>query len=300
MFIIYAAIGIIAVKSGVLNRKTLNVVSRIVMKIAMPLMIATNTINGSTKEDFIQAWPLMLATVIYYLILFLTGWLLRKLFRLSGNRGRVYQACAMFSNIGFMGIPVVMALFPGKGILYITLFTVVDQLVLWTAGVNLTLPVDGEVRYTTKEKLLKMINPCTVGILLAVLFVFAEIPIPEVINTALTRTGAVATPLAMIYLGGIFCFVNIPDCLRKKEIYGTVVIKMIGVPVLLFALFSRLSWLSHDMAVTLSMLAAMPTMSTIAMLAQSQKSAGDYAVGIVFVTTLLSAVTLPLVCLLIG
>lgn len=49
--------------------------------------------------------------------------------------------------------------------------------------------------------------------------------------------------------------------------------------------------------VTLGILCALPTMSSVTMVAENQKSDGDYAAGIIFVTTLISVVTLPVVCL---
>ena len=70
----------------------------------------------------------------------------------------------MFGNIGFMGIPIVAAVFPEQGMLYIALFTVVDQLLLWTVGVNLTAPTDKENAMSIASRLLKMINPATIAV----------------------------------------------------------------------------------------------------------------------------------------
>jgi len=47
-------------------------------------------------------------------------------------------ASSLFGNVGFIGIPIISSLFPQKGMLYIALFTIVDQLLLWTLGLSLT------------------------------------------------------------------------------------------------------------------------------------------------------------------
>ena len=225
MLIVYAVIGIIAVKVKILSRKGLDMLAKLITRIALPLLIFMNTINGTERSDFLKAWPFLIASAVLYAIFFLVGYFLRRLFGMRGNTGRVYHACAMFSNIGFMGIPILTALFPRNGILYVTLFTVVDQLVLWTVGVNLTLPMEGAVQVPMKKRIIKMINPCTVGIVLAVVFVFTGVKLPSFLNTALTNVGSVATPLAMIYLGGIFCFVPIftktfPICRTIDSVYN--------------------------------------------------------------------------------
>ena len=300
MFIVYAVIGVIAVKTRIFGRKSLDILSRFITRIALPLLIFMNTVNGTEKEDFLRSWPMIVAAVVFYAILAAVSFFLRRLFGLRGNIGRVYQAAAMFGNIGFMGIPLLTALFPKSGILYITLFTIVDQLALWTIGVNLTMPVDGGIRYSAKKRLLKMINPCTIGIVLAIVFVFNGIRIPAFLNTALTNAGGVATPMALIYLGGTFCYVRIPEFLKKKEMYGLIAVKMFLLPLAFFFLFTHFPGLNRDMATAISLLAAMPTMTAVAMLAQNQHSAGDYAAGTIFMTTVFSVVTLPLVCLIIG
>lgn len=299
-FVIYAAIGIIAVKAKVLNKDGLGVMSRFITKIALPLLIFTNTINSATKEQFLNALPIMLATVLMYLLLYLLALALAKVFKLQGNERNVYRACSIFGNNGFMGIPIVAALFPKQGLIYIALFTVVDQLVLWTTGMTLTAPVEQTSTMNFTDKLKKMVNPATVGITFAVIGIFLNIKLPASLNTAFTKTGAISTPLAMIYLGGIFCYTDIRKYLKRAEIYAAVILKMCVFPVLFFYLLRLIPGITQDIAVTMSVFSALPTMTTIAMLAQTQKSADEYSAGMVFMTTLFSIVTLPLVCFIIG
>ena len=300
IFVIYALIGVIAVKSKVLDKKGLDVLSRYITKIGLPFLIFTNTINGADRQEFLDTLPVLLATVGKYLFLYVLCMGLARIFKLTGNERNVYHACAMFGNIGFMGIPVVSALFPEKGMLYIALFTVIDQLILWTVGLNLTSPVESSDSLTGIYMLKKMVNPATVGIVLAVIGILFNVHLPELVNTALTKTGATATPLAMIYLGGVFCYTDIGMYIKKVEFYGMVVVKMCIAPIILFYVMRLIPGISMEIAVTMGALCAMPTMSSIAMLAQSQHSAGEYSAGMIFVTTLCSIVTLPMVCLLIG
>lgn len=298
-FIVYALIGVIAIKVKLYDKDGLNVISSFIIKISMPVMIFTNTINGATREEFIQSLPVLFTTVLMYIFLYLLSTALGIFSRLKGNEKNVYRACTMFGNIGFMGIPIISAVFPEHGMLYIALFTVIDQLVLWTIGVNLTLPVDNKEPLSAKARALKMINPATVGITLAVIFIFCNIHLPEFLNTALVKTGAITTPLAMIYLGGLFCYTDILQYLKHWEFYVTVVVKMCIFPLVFYQILKLIPGVTEEIVVSMSLLSALPTMSSVAMLAQNQKSAGEYGAGMIFVTTLCSIVTLPLVCFLI-
>ena len=63
-----------------------------------------------------------------------------KLFHLKGDKAGIFQAMSMFGNVGFMGIPIITSIFPQNGILYISVFTIIDQFMLWTLGVKFTTP----------------------------------------------------------------------------------------------------------------------------------------------------------------
>lgn len=301
-FIIYALIGVIAVKTKVLKEEGLDVISKLIIKITLPVMIFHNTIAGTTVEQFMDTISIILWTFVMYGALFVLSVVLRKLFRLQGNKGRVFQANTMFGNIGFMGIPLVAALFPEQGMLYMALFTVADQMVLWTAGVALTTPEeamkDVDKKAYIKQTLKKFINPAVVAITLSVVFVFLQIKLPTEFDIALSKVGAITSPLAMIYIGALFCFTDMLGSLKRLEYYGQVIIKMIIFPVLFYWLMGFVPNMNPDIRITMTVITALPSMTTIAMLAKSQKSEGEYSAGGIFVTTLCSIVTIPLVCYL--
>lgn len=292
LFVIYILVGILMVKTRVLTRDTLETISRFVMKLALPVMIFVNTINGVDLQSLLSSLSLLGLTAVLYLCTFLLALLLVKIFRLQGDRAQVYRALTMFGNVGFMGIPIVSSIFPDYGMLYIAVFTIIDQLVLWTLGVKLTTP-GGKGSFDPK----KMINPCTVAVVLSVVLVVTGVRLPSLLDTALTKIGGTATPLAMIYLGGVFACMDVVKYLRIREFYGIVAAKMVIFPVLFYAVLSLLP-LDPNIHLTIALLASMPAMSSIVMMARASGSEGDYAMGGILVTTICSIVTIPFTCLL--
>lgn len=91
-----------------------------------------------------------------------------------------------------MGIPIVTSIFPERGMLYISVFTMIDQLMLWTVGVRLTSKAEDTVETTSKNSsqcgknvgavkhstfdFKKLINPVTVAIVLALFCILAGLP----------------------------------------------------------------------------------------------------------------------------
>lgn len=299
IFVVYAIIGIVAVRKGILDRQALNLLSRLIARIILPLLIFTNAYNGATRAQFIESLPLLGLSVLLYLILYFVAGALAAVSGLQGDRRKIYRACVMFGNCGFMGIPLTMALFPERGGLYIAIYSIIDQLVLWTVGVGLTSPEARQGRQSRLQDMRRMINPATIAITLAVVLLLAEVRLPEFLNTAVHKAGLTATPLAMIYLGGMFCYIKVIDYMHKREILLEVVTKMVLLPLALFAALSRLTPVPTELAVTISLIGALPTMTAVSMIAESQGSDGDYAAGMIFATTLFSIVTIPLVCALL-
>lgn len=302
IFVIYILIGIIAVKTTVICQKDLQTISSVIIKVTMPIMLFRNTLYGATKEQFIQTMPFLVLTIVMYLCLYLIFFTMAEIFRLKGDMAKVYRATSMFGNVGFMGIPIITALFPKEGMLYIALFTVVDQLLLWTLGVQLTTPgIGGKSSLAKKiKKAKKMLNPSTVAIILAMIGVFSGIVLPTGIDTALEKVGNITSPLALIYLGGLFCFTNMKDSVRRKEFYGTVLIKMLLFPFCFYQISGFFWGIDDHMRFAITVLSAMPSMSSVAMLAEAQNSEGSYSACEVFLTTLCSVVTLPALCLIIS
>lgn len=325
MFVIYVLAGIILIRTKVLNRENMEVVSRLVIKLALPVMIFTNTVNGVDKDMLFHSLSILGIAFFMYICLFGLSFLSGKLFHLQGDHQQLYSAMSAFGNIGFMGIPIVTSIFPERGMLYISVFTMIDQLMLWTVGVRLTSKAGdrvekvseiqsscGQVKADRKNVAVgrsatdrtvdkrvsfdfkKLINPVTVAIVLSLIFILAGIQLPEILNTAFSKIGATATPLAMIYLGGVFACMDVRKYVCKLDYYGIVVIKMLIFPVI-FYLIQGLLPISAEIRMTMTLTSAMPVMSSVVMMANAYGTDGDYAMGGILVTTVCSIVTLPLV-----
>lgn len=300
MLAIYVLVGIIGVKTKVMNREALEYISRFIMKLSLPIMIFTNTLNGATSKEVIETLPMLAIAFCMFGFMFCVGTVVSRIFKMKGDNKQLYKALMMFGNVGFIGIPLIAAIFPERGMLYIAIFTIADQGLLWTVGMQLTTPEAKKTKGNLIQTIKKMINPAIVGILFGVIGIFAKVKLPTVIDSTLTRIGATTTPLSMIYIGGLFCYVDIKQFVKKAEYYVILLLKMIVFPILLYLVIRNMPFLSDEIKITLPILAGLPCMSSIAMFANANGADGDYAIGAIFVTTVLSMATLPFVSYIIG
>ena len=288
IFLILIIFGILAVKFGILDEHSLGSVSKLVMRMALPAYIFINTAEGATRQGLAESLLVIPLAIALYLMLFLLSLLLEKVFHLKGNRGHVFRAIVMFGNVGFMGIPLVVELYPDTALLYISLFTILDQGLFWTYGVSLTKPVSGQKEKISLKNLKNLLSPALVAIVGATVLVLLNIHLPKLLTTSM--------PLSLLYIGGMLSMTDVRKVLRCGELYAEIGLKMLVLPIVFF-LVMKLCQVPADMAGTMTFLTGLPAINMVAMLSKNNGSDGDYAVCAVMMTTLACLVTLPLVSL---
>ena len=119
-------------KTGLINTTGVKTLSAVVVNVANPAMVLAASIN---KENTIQGMELARTfglILIVYVILIILAWVLTRVLRVPlGQRG-TYQNMTVFSNIGFMGFPLVSAMFGSEAMLYASLFTIPYNILIYT------------------------------------------------------------------------------------------------------------------------------------------------------------------------
>ena len=307
-FFIMMMVGYGCVRLRFYGMKTLDGMCMLLTKILIPVLVFSNAVAGTTRADIVRNWGIILLTGIMYALLAATVAVAAWVLRLHGSRSHLFQAGFMFGNAGFIGIPLVMALFPKDGAIFIVLMSLVDQALLWSYGVWLCEPVrdaktgTGSVPAVPPSRriigfLRRFANPAFIGIIIALAIIGAGVRIPAMILAPLHTIGQMSTPLSLFYLGGLFALTKWWGIFKKYELYVGMVIKMLLFPVgfaVLMDWFAGVTGLplTHEMIQMMALISGLPTMTTIAMFSGRSKNMPEYAVGMVLVSTLFSLISL--------
>ena len=296
-FVIYALVGVLGAKMGILDDKGLDRFSAFIVRLALPLMIFHKMITLASPQALLMRLPAFLVACLMFALQWVFSVVLQKGFRLTGDKGRVYLATTLFGNFGFMGIPIMMALFPENGMIYISLVTLIDQGMFWTYGAALTAPggAAGEKK-PVSDVLKKIFNAGTIMMIVGLAGLFAGVHLPAFLDKALTSIDGIVSPLAIIYLGGTFFHCDIRQAFRKAEFYAAIAARMIVFPIAFYLLLRLFPMIEPEVKIAMAILSGMPAMTSVAIMAKVQGSEGDYSAQQVFLTTLFSIVTLPIVC----
>jgi predicted permease len=296
-------IGAIAAKLKVLTIESRDMLSKVIFNISLPLMLFTNFLKlEATPRLLANSFVVLSVSGFVILFLLVAGWITTRIFKITGREAAVFKAHSMFGNTIFLGFPLINALYGSEGLLYATMFQLVSNIIMWTAGVVVLTYGNG---ISWKKSILKVINPNTIATLLGLSFFLLSLKLPRIIVTPLSELGAANTWLSMLYIGAMLVFSNVGGLLKKKSIYIISFNRLIFVPAILISLFvlsSSLLGAAPDKMVSSVIIleASMPCMASVVIMAKELGADDHLAVGNVFVSTILSIVTLPLVLMAIN
>lgn len=133
------AIGVFLWKKNWIDVKGQKALSKMVVNIFNPLLLIYSISGYDFEKSTMNVGQNMVFVIVYFVLLFLMGFVVAFLLRLKKPQKNFYQMMMLFSNIGFVGIPIVTALLGREYVLYIAFYTLVYNVLLYTYGIYLAI-----------------------------------------------------------------------------------------------------------------------------------------------------------------
>ena len=283
MFILMI-IGLIFSKSGLLTANGSKDIANILLYIVIPCVIIRSYITQFTYE---KLYGLLLSAI---LAVFSFAVSIVVSFLAFGTRKPIDNFGTTFCNAGFIGIPLVTAVFGNDAAFYIASFASMLNLLQWTYGIVI---ITGKRNMINIKKII--INPVTISLIIGLIMFFTGVKLPEIINSTLSFLASMNTPVAMIVLGYYLSCVKIKDLFFNAELYIPTIIRLTLMPVLTLAVLYLLPF-GHGQTGMITLISASTPIGTSTAIF-AQKFGQDYqkAVCMVCLSTILSIITIPLV-----
>lgn len=279
-------VGVYAAKKRIITKEINKGLTNILLKITLPCLVVSSFIfdlSDELKDNIIRCFiysPLVLiiSIVISYILLI----------PIKGEKKIIIQFANVFSNCGFIGFPIVFSIYGNEGVIYASIFNLFFTAFLWTYGVIL---FNGKMKREDIKKVL--LNPAIVAVFIGLIIMIFGFDIPSVLSSTLDLVGNMTSPLSMIIVGVILGNAKIISYLKDKTIYYSAFLKLIIMPCILI-LISRLLKDTSLVIKTLIIVTAMPAAAMTSILAESFDKESEYSAVIVFITTLFSVITFPI------
>ena len=283
-------IGFLLTKKGILTDAGIKQINELVLRVAMPCLI----INAYQREfDPAMAKNLGIALMfsliahVIYIFIALTIFKTRP-----DKRDRICKFGVIYSNCGFMALPLIDAIYGRVGVSYGVAYLTVFNVLYWTHGIYL---------YTRDFKQLSLkkiaLNPGVMGTIIGLIFFFAKITLPTPIGKTVSFLAALNTPLPMIVLGTYLVNLNIKKTLKDSSLWVISVFRLLILPILTILLISLFNFdMTMSMPIVLS--CACPVAAAATLFAIRYGLDSEYASQVCSFTTLISAVTIPVVMMI--
>jgi len=282
------AVGFLFGKFKVLTQDGNKALSKFVLFIALPCTVLNSVFEIEADITISSTLYFMLMSLLSIVIAFAIA--VPLILLLSGKKGDrgLLSFMSVFSNSGFMGFPVVIALFGSASAFYVALFNIPFNAIVFSLGIFMIAGKGG--RFDPKI----LLNPTLITCILSVAIALTGPQIPFVITEAIRITGNITTPGAMIVIGASLAFIPLKSVFSDWRIAPVTLIKLIIVPVITWLILKQFITDEFILGV-LVVIACMPTAAMSAMLALEYGGNERTASAGIFTTTLLSAISVPLI-----
>lgn len=296
MLVLFAMIltGYFCYKKEIITDALQPKLSYLVVNIFNPFLI----ISGVSDKSVDVSFNLVLENICLVLLLFavwiLTGPLIVHLLRLPKEKRPLYGLMNVFSNLGFMGLPLISSIYGPGATIYVSFYVLMYNLLLYTYGIYIASKNSPykEVHFEWQ----KLMNPGFLFSLLAIVIFFLQIPVPSAVGTFVSYMGNTAVPLSMILIGVMMAKIDLKSIFTNLTVYLFAFFKLLVLPIALVLLLKRFPFDPTVFGVFV-LLSGVPVGSLVIILADEYGIGGEESVQGIMLTTVLSLITLPIVVL---
>lgn len=294
LFLLLVA-GYVARKVGIINDVASKNLSKLVVQLGQPMLIIGSLLSVEFSVDNLKhGLTLIVCGFLMHAILAALAYLFCRPIRDLDER-KITEFASVFGNCGFIGFPILKALYGNIGLFWGAFFIISFHLSLWTWGISIYARKRPDIKLTPKKIILNFGTvPCIIGFLLYVSQAIPGMIIPGFVRDFLTYLSNLCTPITMLITGALLATRTAKQIFGNKNIYYLSVVKLLVMPMIILAITSLLGF-APEIVMLLTVMAAMPSAAMVSMLSELYDVNPGYASQAVGTTTLLSTLTLPIV-----
>ena len=302
MVIIFILIGIgmILFRRRLLSEEGSKQISGLIINVTNPALLICSTLDDGPKASLRDLGIALAAYAAVFAILIAVGFLLPCLLRVPKDLHYAYQMLTVFGNVGFIGIPLASAVLGSESLIFVSIFNLLFNLLIYTLGISLLQRAAGqaekEVTIPSSGRLQKLVNAGTVSAAVTVIFYLGNFHVPTVISSALSYTGRATTLLSMLVLGVSVAQIAPKEIFSHPKLYLFTLLRQILVPIGCILFMGSL--IDNRLILnTMLLMVAVPAANMPLMLAKQLDMETDSISQGIILTTILSLVTVPVACL---
>ena len=281
------AVGVVCRVTGILRKEHLGSVTDLMLYVITPCVLIDSFQRPFEREIFRNfCLAILIAGAVHLLAVVLATLLIREPDR---RRRAVLRFGVVFSNCGYMSLPLQSALLGDEGVFYAAAYIAVFTVMSWTYGLHIM--SQGQERFSWKTIAL---NPGILSIAVGLLFFFTSFTLPDVLGKPIESLAALNTPLPMLIIGFYVAGLDRKTLFRTSGEFAVLGLRLLLVPLLALG-GMYLCGVRGTLLVSCTVSACAPVAALSTMFATKYKMDAELSASTVTVSTLLSVVTMTLI-----
>lgn len=297
MLVLFLAIliGYYALKRGILSQDANKIFSSLIVNITNPAFIISGVVAEERIGSIADVLFVGIIALCMYLILLVIAEFVPKILRIESNKVGLYKAMTVFSNIGFMGFPIISAIFGKGALLYGAIFILPYNILSYTYGIYVITKSSGK---QGKFEFKNLLNTGVISCIVAVTIFMLNIKLPVFIVNTVDSIANITTPVSMMVIGMSLANMSFQELFCDLRLYAFSFIKLILLPMMFFFILKSIVKNEIILGTTMIVMST-PVGSMNAMLATQYGGDEQLASKGVLLTTLLSVVTIPVIVMIL-
>lgn len=287
-------VGYVAFKIKILDNLTTKKLTSLVMNITLPSQIIIAFLNSVGEISNFTVFKVLALSFLCYLIFAAIIIIFIIAARIPKEDSGMYAYMLLFANVGFLGYPVIQAIFGQVAIIYAVVANIAFNILAYSVGV-----VFISNKTSSKFNLKLMLNPPMISVVISSILFLLNARLPIFLSSSLNYLSNTTTPLAMIILGATIAQIPINEMFDEWKIYVFTLLRLIVAPVAVFSVMKTLNITDPLILGTLVILAGMPVATNATMMSIQYGGNSKLASQGVFFTTILSMITIPLIAIVL-
>lgn len=279
-------LGLLLSRRGMITEQGSRDLSNVLLYAVIPCVILRSYMSEFSTEKLRAMGLSALIAVIAFAASIAVAYLT------CGTRHRIENFAVAFGNAGFIGIPLVTAVFGPEAAFYVVSFSTFANLLQWTYGIVI---ISGKKE--TMNLRMVFVNPVFISMVIGITLFVLQPTLPTVVTGTIGYIADGNTVLAMIILGYYLSKVQLRGLFADVRLYLFSALRLLVVPAVTILVFLPFPFARGEITLITLIAAATPIASSTAIFAQKFDQDYRRAVSYVCLSTILSVATLPLVML---
>jgi len=288
--------GFTAYKTRLIDDNTYSHLSSLMVWILNPFLMLSGVIGKDAAIPGKMILENVLSVCIMYGVLFLVGFVYAAVMHYKGNDSYLYRFVMLFPNVGFMGVPLVRAVFGSEYIVLVAFYMLAFNLLCYSYGIYLAARGGG---YREKFDPKKLITPGSVTAVASIIIFAFHISVPGPVASYIDYLGNASIAFSMMIIGVFLARLDWKTAFSKKDYFLFALADMVIIPLILVYL-SRFLPFDDTVVSILRIMICMPVASMTCMFSQEYGGDGSECAKIISLTTVCTVFTAPLVIRIAG